>query len=183
MQSVGFAANGFVAIVAYRRDGNGERRKRLRPENPLGVIVLLDGGRDDSGDPDAVAPHLQDLRLTVDVQISCTERRGIDIAERENVSHLDTSHDIERALAVGRRIALHYIADIGNPVRLAAIAAEIDAEQVKIRLVGATDEVAHDGDRTIDDERDVRRNAHRAEVAGFATGRRDDFRFAGPAPG
>jgi len=32
LQSVGFAANGSVAIVAYRRDGNGDRRKRLRPE-------------------------------------------------------------------------------------------------------------------------------------------------------
>ena len=68
------------------------------------------------------------------------------VPQRENMTDLDAAHDVERALAVGRRIALDHVADVGDAVGLAAVAAEVDAAQVKVGFVGAADEIAHDRD-------------------------------------
>ena len=84
--------------------------------------------------------------------------------------------------AVGRRIALDDVADVGDEVRLAAVAAEVDAAQMEVRLVGAADEIGHHRDRAIDDQRHVARDPDRTEVAGRAAGRRDDLGIGRPAP-
>ena len=118
----------------------------LGPDDAAVVVVLLDGRGHDPGDPDAVAAHFHDLRLTAGVEISCTHRRRIDVAEGEDVADLDAAQDVERALAVRRRVALDDVAQVGDRVRLAAIAAEIDAAQVEVGLVRAADEIGHRGD-------------------------------------
>ena len=48
-------------------------------------------------------------------------------------------------------------------VGLPAIPAEIDAAKMEIALVGAADEIGHDRDRAVDDERKVRRNSDGSE--------------------
>ena len=181
VQRVGRRPDALVAVVAHRRDRHRERRQRLRPDDAPGVVVLLDGGGDDARDPDPVAAHFHDLRLTAGVEISCTHRPRVHVAQREDMADLDAAQDLERAAAVGRRIAGNDVAQIGDAVGLAAIAAEIDAAQVEIALVRAADEVGHHGHRPVDDQRQVLRNADGAEVAGVAAGHRDDLRLGGPA--
>ncbi len=97
------------------------------------------------------------------------------------MADLDAARDREIALAVGRRIAGDHLADIGDAIGLAAIAAEIDAAQVVIDFVGTADEVAHHGDRAIGDQRHVGWDPHRPQVAGCAAGRGRDLRVACPA--
>ena len=181
VQAVGQRPDGVAAVVADRRDRHGERRQRLGPDDALGVVVLLDRGGDDAGDADAVAAHLHDLRLTAGVEKGCTHRLRIDVAQREHVADLDAAQDLERPLAVGRRVAGDDVAEVGDEVGLAAVAAEIDAAQVEVALVRAADEIRHHRHRAVDDQRQVLRDADRAEVAGIATGRRDDLGLGGPA--
>src|SRR5207237_507058 len=70
MQIVGRPTNGVAAIVADRRDGDGERRQRLRPDDAFGVVVLLDRGGNHTRDANAVASHLHDLRLALSIEIT-----------------------------------------------------------------------------------------------------------------
>ena len=60
-------------------------------------------------------------------------------------------------LPVGRRVAFDHVADVGDGIGLAGVAAEVDAAQVEACLVGAADEIGHDADLPVDDERQVRR--------------------------
>ena len=85
-------------------------------------------------------------------------RLRVDVAQREHVADLDAARDRQRALAVGRRIARDHVAEVGDAIGLAAVAAEVDAAQVEAGLVRAADEIAHHGDRAIGDERHVGRD-------------------------
>ena len=181
VQRIGRRPHSLAAVVAHRRDRHGERGQRLRPRDAPAVVVLLDGSGDDARDPDPVAAHFHDLRLTVGVEISCTHRPRVHVAQREDMAHLDAAQDFEPAAAIGRRVAGNDVAQIGDAVGFTAIAAEIDAAKVEIGLVRAADEVRHRGDRPVDDQRQVLRYADGTEVAGVAAGDRDDFRLAGPA--
>ena len=132
VQPVGERPDGFAAVVADRGDRHGERRQRLGPDDAALVVVLLDRGGDDPGDADAVAAHLHDLRLTAGVEIGCTHRLRVEVAEREHVADFDAAQDLERALAVGRGVARDDVAEVGDEVGLAAVAAEVDAAQVEV---------------------------------------------------
>ena len=90
---------------------------------PRSSIVLLDGGGDDARHADAVAAHLDDLRLALRVQKSGFQGFGIFGAQLEDMADLDTAADFQRALAVRRGIAGDDIANVGNQVGFGQIRA------------------------------------------------------------
>ena len=63
--------------------------------------------------------------------------------------------------------------------RFGEIAAEVDAGEVKVLFIGAADEITHDGNRAVGDDGDAGGRLHRADVAGFAFERLDDFLVGG----
>ena len=67
------------------------------------------------------------------------------------MADLDAALDRQHALAVGRRIALDDVADVGHEVGLGQVAAPVDAGEVEVGLVGAADEVAHRRDGAVGD--------------------------------
>ena len=182
MQAVRQRAHRLVAVVADRGDRHRKWGQRLRPDDAPVVVVLLDRGRHHPGHPDAVAAHLEHLRLTVGGEISCAQRLRVQVPQCEHVADLDAADDVERAAAVRRRVADDDVADVGDGVGLAAVAAEVHAAQVEVGLVGAADEVAHRRDRPVDDERHLARDADWPEIAGPAAGGRDDLGVARPPP-
>ena len=162
MQTIRGRSHCITAVVAHRCDRNAEGRHRRRPDDAALVVVLFDGSRDDAADSNAVTPHLDELRLAIDIEKRCAHRLRVKRAEREDVSDFDASDDFQHALAVGRGIARDHIANIRDHVGLATVATEIDAAEVIVGLVGATDEIAHQRDGSIDDQGHVGRDAHRA---------------------
>ena len=137
------------------------------------VVALLDGGADDARDADAVAAHFHDLVLALLIQERAFQRLGVLGAQLEDVADLDAAAEFERPLAVGRRIALDHVADVGDGGRWRQVAAEIDAGEVEAFLVGAADHVAHHGDTAVGHH--LAGEADRADVAGLAAQRFDDF--------
>ena len=92
------------------------------------------------------------------------------------------SHEFQALADSGEdAIACDDVAQVGDEIGLAAVAPEVDSAQVEIGFIRAADEVAHQRDRPIDDERHVGRNADRTEIAWRASCRRDDLGIACPA--
>ncbi len=150
-----------------------------RKNNAALVVALLDGGADDARYADAVAAHFHDLILALFVEEGAFQRLGILGAQLENVADFDAATQFERALAVGRRITRDDIADVGHGLGQRQVATEIDAGEVIAFFVGTAYAVAHGGDAAVGD--DFARKADRADVAGLAAERGDDFLVAGEA--
>ena len=158
VQSVGRRADLGAALIADCGNGDAERRHRGRPDDAAIIVVLLDGGGDHARDADAVATHFHDLLFLFAVQETGAQREGIALPEREHVSDLDAAPKFQAAAAVGRRVALDDVADVGDDVGFRAVTPPIGAGQVIARLVGAADEVGHRGRRAVGD------NQHAAGV-------------------
>ena len=102
-----------------RHDVRRVRRERHRPDDAVGVVVLLDGRGHRARDADAVAAHHDRLLLAVGAQ----ERRahGLRVlrAEEEDVADLDA--------AVAREAAACRSAGTGRPARACRRSAKRDA--------------------------------------------------------
>ena len=170
-----------AAVIADGRDGDGKRRHRQGPDDTAIVEILLDRGSDYASDADAVATHFQELRLPLGVEKCRSHRFRINRSQREYMPDFDSAHDFQMSFAVRRAIACDDVAQVGDEIGLAAVAPEVDSAQVEIGFIRAADEVAHQRDRPIDDERHVGRNADRTEIAWRASCRRDDLGIACPA--
>ena len=96
----------------------------------------------DRRDADAIAAHLQELRLPLLVEEGRVHALAVVRAEQEDVADLDAALDLQDALAIGRRIAGDRVADVGDEVGLGKIAAPVDAGVVEVFGVGAGDEIA-----------------------------------------
>ena len=48
-----------------------ERGNREWPNDTVGIIILFDGGRDQTGDADAVAAHFNGTLSPLRIEISC----------------------------------------------------------------------------------------------------------------
>ena len=108
--------------------------------------------------------------------------------------NLDTTNDVQMAMAIGRRVPGNDIAQIGN-FRLRQIPAPIQAGPVKVDRIGASHEIRHVGHRAIGDDANPRwvidwaqcalallgccwsTREHRAEITRWATKGFDDLGF------
>ena len=136
----GFFAHGRVLVRVDRADRDAPRRHRLRPDDAGGVVVLLDRRGDDAADADAVAAHLHHARLAGVVEHGRAHRLGVFLAELEHVADFDAARDLQRAVAVGRRIAFDDLADVGD-ARDARVALPVRAAIMRAVLVAAADEI------------------------------------------
>jgi len=96
-----FVAHEFGLAPADATDHHLERRDCRRPDDSALIVVLLDGSTDNAGHPDAVAAHLEVLRLAVDIEEARIHGLRILVAEIEHMTHLDAALDGEHALAIG----------------------------------------------------------------------------------
>src|SRR5690606_5876111 len=143
VQRLGGLGHGRVVLRIDDADHRAPGRHRLGPDDAGFVVVLLDRGGDDARDADAVAAHRRVHGLAAFVQHGAAHRLGIAAPEREHVADLDAAGDPQRALAVGRGIALDHVADVGDVVRLGQVAAPVHAGEVVAGLVGADHEIGH----------------------------------------
>ena len=133
-----------------RRDRAFEGRDGERPHDALVVMVLFDGGGDDARYADAVAAHDHGHFGAAGVQHARLHGLAVLGAELEDVADFDAALDIERAAAVGTRIAGLGVAQIGD-LGLDGVAAPVHAGQMMAPLIGAADEIREHGRRSIDD--------------------------------
>ena len=84
------------------------------------------------------------------------------------MADFDAALNGQRALAIGRGVASHHIAQIGHQCGLGQVAAPVDAGEVKVGFIGAADPVAHDGDFTVHHQRHGFEQLERAKVARLA---------------
>ena len=139
-------------------------------------MALLDHRGGDARDADAVATHLRRHRLLRRVEHGEFHRLGVPAAELEDVSHLDTAHELQCALAVGRRIALRHPAQVSD-LRLRAVAAPVHAGAVELGLVDAAGEIGELRRSCVGDHRHGR--THGAEESRRALERGADLFLGG----
>ena len=120
-----------------------ERRDRLREDDAVLVVVLLDRGGDDAGDAHSIAAHLE--RTTVARLVEKRRFHGFRIlgAQLKDVADLDPPDDFQSPLAVGAGIAGNDLADVCYLPGLREVTSPVDAREVESRLVCAADEIAH----------------------------------------
>src|ERR1041384_3751158 len=117
----------------------------LRPHDARVVVMVLDGGREDAIDADAVAAHDHRVELALFVEVDAVHLLRVARAQFEDVAHLDSVGEAEFAAAARAGIALHrhpVIADRGGP----EIAVEIDVREVRVLLVRAGHEIGEPRD-------------------------------------
>ena len=102
------------------------------------------------------------------IQKGGAERAGIQVTEREHVSHFDAPNDGQQALPVRRWITFDDFAYVGDAIRFAAVAAEVDSAQVIVDFVRAAHKVRQRRNLAIGNQRHGRRNADRSEITGGA---------------
>ncbi|MNI41896.1 hypothetical protein D3C73_961610 [compost metagenome] len=150
VQLVGGFAN-LLGFVAQRHQGNLERREGVAPDDPVFVVVLLDGSRHHAGHADTVATHFQGDRLAVLAQHFALHRLAVLVAQLEDVPDFDAALDFQGALAVGARVAGDHVTQVGHG-RYWQVALPVHAEVVLVVDVGTDAEVAHQLDGTVDDD-------------------------------
>lgn len=126
-------------------------------------MVLFDGGGDHAGYADAVAAHDQVDRLALFAQDVQLHRFAVLGAKLEDMTDLDAALDHQGALAVRAGVAFDDIAQVGD-LGQRQVALPVHAEVVLVLDVGASGEIAHQGDGAVDDAGD--RQVDRAQRAG-----------------
>ncbi len=83
-----------------------KRRNRQRPNDTIGVMILLDGGGYQPADADAIATHLNGLLATLGIEVGCTHRFAILGTEIKYLPDFDAAMGFQDAgLAARARIA------------------------------------------------------------------------------
>ena len=160
VQLVGRAAHALGFLVVDRHHDDVEGSQRLGPDDAVGIVILLDGRRDDAGHADAVAAHEHGDRLALLVEDGRLHGLAVELPELEDVADFDAARDLERAIAGRARIARHDVADVHGS-RLGQIASPVHAGEVHVLLVGAADEIGELRRGVVDVDRAAK--THRAE--------------------
>ena len=161
--SSGFHVGG--TVVANRTNHHGKRRNRRRPDDAARIEVLFNGSAQDACDANAVATHLHELRLAGFIQVGGLHLLAVIRAEQEHVAHLDAALDCQHAGAIRCRVASDDIANVRHDIRLGHVTTPVHTGEVKIRLVGAADEIAHGGNGAVGHDPNRLPEADQAEIA------------------
>ena len=130
-------------VWADRAQHHRKRCQSVRPNHAALVVVLLNRGRRQAGDTNAVTAHFHELRLAVYIQKGCVHGLAVFGAQIKYVAYLNAALNRQHTEAIGRGIARHHIANIGNAVWLGQITPPVHTAQVKIFGIGTTNPVAH----------------------------------------
>src|SRR5678815_308 len=117
-----------------RGDGGGQ------PE-AIFIVVLLNGGRQNALDSDAIAPHDRKYFLAVAVEHVGAHRLGVFVAKLEDMTDFDGGIDAERRAAVWASFASGYASqvEIGSGLERLPGSGVLD---VVILFISARDQVA-----------------------------------------
>ena len=85
-----------------------------RPDDPFGVVVLLDGGGGGAPDPDPVATHDGEALLPLGVQKLGAHRLAVLGAEHEHMAHFDAARCPQPPAPARGRIARPGIPEVGK---------------------------------------------------------------------
>ena len=113
-------------------------------------MILLNGSGGQAGNTNTVAAHFKGLRFAVLVQEGRVHRAAVLGAQIEHMAHFDAALNRQNALAIGRGITCHHIAQVCHCVRLRQITAPVHAGDVEVRLVGTAHPVGHHRDLAVD---------------------------------
>ena len=169
-------------MIPHRHNSHSERGNGRREGDAPVIVVLLDGGTDDTGDANTVAAHFHDLGLTLLIEEGATQRLGVFGAQLEDVADFNAAHDVQHPFAVRRGVARDHIADIGD-FRLRQVAAKVGTGEVHVVFISATGKIGHHGDRAIGNDADARLDANGADKARDAAQGFFDLVFTGEAEG
>ena len=149
-------------------------RDGVRPDNTVVIVVLFDGGGDDTRHADAIAAHRHGNKAAVLTLAGGLHGLAVPGAELEDVAHLDTAADAECARAVlatglrcRARVSGQDVAQVSDR-GLGQVAAPVHALEVLVVAIGAAHEVAEARGALVGDDGDL--ESHRADGAGFAAG-------------
>ena len=118
-------------------------------------MVALGDDREDARDADAVRAHRDGGELAVLVEHLEAERLGVLATELEHVPDLDAAGELDRAGAVGRRVAGAHVGRLDDGVG-DEVAARDESEDVLLVEVGARDPLGAVDDAGVDEEADAR---------------------------
>src|SRR5258708_25312050 len=127
-------------LVIDRHQDDLERRNRLRPENAVDIVILLDGRGNDPRDANSVTAHEHRQRLTLLVQHAGIHGGAVQLSELENMADFDPACDFQGASAGGTGVAALRIADIDG-LRVLKVAPPVHAAEVHVFFVGPADEI------------------------------------------
>src|SRR5919108_3323089 len=110
-----------------------------RPNDTVGVMILLDGGGDQPANPDPVTSHFDGSLTAFSVEISRAHGLAVLPSQIENLSHFNASITFQRAaIAAGTGIAGYGQAQIGKS-GWREVPFLIDIHIMGVRLVGTRD--------------------------------------------
>src|ERR1700730_8863111 len=116
-------------LVIDRHQDDLERCNRLRPENAVGIVILLDGRGNDPRDANSVAAHEHRQRLTLLIQHAGIHGGAVELSELENMADFDAACALQGASAGGTEVAALRIANIDG-LRILKVPPPIHAAEV-----------------------------------------------------
>ena len=119
-------------------DGGGK-------DDAFSIVVLLDGGRQQPADANAVAAHNDRLLLAGVVKIQRAQGFTVESPQLENVADLDAPGRLQSAAALGAKLAGLGQGDVGQQVNR-KIPGIVGVAVVGIGAVGAHDKIIAPGD-------------------------------------
>ena len=102
-------------------------------------------------------------------------------AQVEDVAHFDAALNGQHALAIGRGVARHHVADVGHQVRLRQVAAPVDAGHVEVFGVGTAHPIGQHSHFEVGHNFQGLLQLNRPQVAGLAAKVAVDFGRRGKA--
>ncbi len=111
-----------------------------RPDDAVGIVVLLDRRGDHPRYADAVTAHEHRQGFALFIEHAGVHGRAIELSELEYVPHLDAAGNLQLAPSRRTGIALLDIADIDRRL-IGEIAAPIHAAVVHVFFIGAAYEI------------------------------------------
>src|SRR5882757_7171571 len=117
-----------------------EGRNRLRPYDPVAIVILFDGRSDHPRYADAIAAHEHRQGLALFIQHAGVHGCAVEPAELKYVAHLDAAGDLQVSASGRPGIAGLSIADVDR-LRIGEVAAPIHTSIVHILFVRAADEI------------------------------------------
>src|SRR5690606_1967931 len=121
-------------------DGDLEGSDVVRPDDALGVVALLDAGRHDATDADAIAAHDHHNTLAILIQHFSVHRLAVPGSQLENVTDFDAALDGKRALAIRAQVVLAHPAQVRGLVE-AAVAAPVRIHHMLAVDIGSADKI------------------------------------------
>ena len=131
-------------------------------------MVLLDGRTNNPCHTNAIAAHLHESGLTRLIEQGGLHGLGVFSAQVKDMANLNAALDTKFTFAIGARVALNDIANVGNPRRLGEVSAPVHTAEMEVLRVCTHNKVGHLSNRAVCNDLDLGGEPNRAQVARLA---------------